>query len=308
MNGGALRRAVHQHNTWGQRVRELADEVGGIAALESLDAKRHPDEPFDYGAVLGDDRAVAAIIVALTDEQCAQRLDIEYRTIARRFLARVLTNDPKTVRRSNRPSRVAAGIMHAILSANGRIGRLPEQFRAAEVGQWFDITSSGSTANSLVVAARFDPVDNDRHWHYRDHAQLPSPLLLHSSTRERLVARRNAAIEGFEEHEARRDGRRPVVHLGDRFGDHRCSLAELAVVNKGTSTDGQTMVLLGFAPLVPVPELDLYALPVSEARRLAAALNRALTRSASAYEFDDDTFADGWVCSPYDFLTDDCVP
>ena len=67
-----------------------------------------------------------------------------------------------------------------------------------------------------------------------------------------------------------------MVNLGDGRLEVRSCLADFAVAHKGLSPSGQIMVLLGLAPLVAEPELEMFALSVPEAHRLAAELVRVL--------------------------------
>ena len=277
----ALHRAINQENATGRTVRALAAEVGGLPALAALHDRPWPHEPFDEGVLDQADRAFVAEVLAHVDA-IGCLIDVEYHGIARRLLARVLRNDPKPVRRSSKPPRIAAGIVHAVLAGNDRIGRQAGQFRAGDIGPMFGTSSAGDVARALVVAAAFEkPDDDDDRWYrHRNPLRLPSVDLLHSDTRRLLLARRQATVELVEKEEARRAGRRPMVNLGDGRVAVRSSLADVAMVTKGLTSAGRIMVLLGLTPLVSEPELELFALSVPEARRLAALLADALAAPA----------------------------
>jgi hypothetical protein len=278
-----LRRAINQENTWGEMVRDLAGRVGGLVALESLGADPLPDEAFDLGVVQATDQLLVAQIVALIDDHCDRMHDVEYRTIARRLLARVLANDSQPLRRSSRPDRFAAGIMHAVLAGNGRIGRLPDQLRPSDVAACFGTSSASDRARTLVAAAHFDPLwEGHSMYCYRDQLRLPLPELLHSSTRKKLLVERQLVITTLQQHEARQAGRRPTVTIGGRDVGYRCSLADVLAVTKGRTKTGETMVLLGLSPLVPETEVELFALTLPEAYRLADVLNVALSAPTPA--------------------------
>ena len=90
----------------------------------------------------------ADAVIALFDEQCDRWLDVEYRTIGRRLLARAVLNDPTLIRRSSSPVRFAAGLAHAVLAANDRIGRAEGQLRAKDIGAWFGSSSAGDPART----------------------------------------------------------------------------------------------------------------------------------------------------------------
>jgi hypothetical protein len=64
------------------------------------------------------------------------------------------------------------------------------------------------------------------------------------------------------------------------------------------------MLLLGFAPLVPEPELDIFVLNLAEAGRLAERLNAALASPAPRRhhigEFDDSDDHECRYREPFD--------
>ncbi len=279
---GVLRRTINQENHRGHMVRALAAKVGGIAALESLHADPLPDEPFDDSTVEAADMAFVADVVARIDDVSSRLLDVEYRTIAYRLLARVLYNDPKPVRRSTRANRVAASIIHAVLSGNGCIGRLPGQFRASDIAAQFGTTSVGGSARTLVRAAHFEEpgVEDEDFPRYRTELVLASPEFLNSSRRARLLSERYAMIATLEDHETLVAGRRPVVHLSHGPRSHRSTIARVEVVTKGHTQTGEIMMLVGLKALVPKPEVEMFALNVSEAQYLADLLHRALASPA----------------------------
>ena len=114
-------------------VRDLANRVGGLDALEQLDDAPIADEPFDWSVVPDGHQAFVRDVLATIDETCDRWLDVEYRTIARRLLARELVHDSKPLRRSKSPDRVVAGVVHAVLAGNGELGRRTGRFRAVDV-------------------------------------------------------------------------------------------------------------------------------------------------------------------------------
>ena len=275
----ALRRAVSQEGPSSDSIRDLANRVGGLKALELLDAVPVGDEPFDWSVVVDTDRPFVEGVVGALDDVCDLWLDVEYRTITRRLLARVLTKDPKPLRRSSSPRRIAAGIVLATLSSNNEIGRRAKgRWTANDVAWWFGVTSVGDVARTLVRAAQFDlAYDNDRMWpDVPPDEGLRSVDLLHSDTRRNFLTWRSSAIASFEKEEQRRAGRRPMVDLGDGRVQMRSCLVDVALVHKGLSETGRIMVLVGLAPLMPEPELELYALSVPDARHLASLLNEVL--------------------------------
>jgi len=83
----------------------LVGQAGGWEELWSLDAEPLPDEPFDWSAVEPVDRPFVGEVLRLAEECCHALLDAEYRTIARRLLARIAAHDPRPLRRSPNAAR-----------------------------------------------------------------------------------------------------------------------------------------------------------------------------------------------------------
>jgi Domain of unknown function (DUF6398) len=303
-----LRRTVNQENSWGKLVRDLAGKVGGLASLESLHVEPLPDEPFDHSVVADVDRPFVAAVIALFDEQSDRRLDVEYRTIGRRLFARALLNSPTLIRKSSSPVRFAAGLAHAVLAVNDCMGRAEGQMRAKDIASWFGSSSAGDPARRLVEAARFEGVhsdDDDYDWRYRIDGRLRilSTDFLHSAARARLLGEREHVVAAIERHEAAQAGRRPTVSLDDGRTSRRGSLANVITVTTGLTKSGQTMLLLGLAPLVPSPEPDIFVLNLAEANRLCDRLGAALSvPTPGGHRIGDfDAIDDEWgYCEPDD--------
>ncbi|MEW6581746.1 MAG: DUF6398 domain-containing protein [Actinomycetota bacterium] len=100
----------------------LRDAVGGDAALRALDATPLPDEPFDWDGVPEDIHAPVGEVLTHTDACCEALLDTEFRTAARRFLARAARGDPQVFRRRARPETAAAAVVWIIGQANRKLG------------------------------------------------------------------------------------------------------------------------------------------------------------------------------------------
>ena len=185
-----------------------------------------------------------------------------------------------------------------MLAGNGELGRRTGRFRAADVAAWCGVSSAGDVARPLVAAASFERAfdDGDRSWHYdsRREVSLASAVFLHSRKRRVLLAERASAITACEAHEARRARRRPLVDMGDGHVTVRSCPVDVAVVRKGRSSAGQTMILVGVAPLVPDPELEMLALSVPEARRLAGLLDHELNRSPMVCELPHGAHTPPW--------------
>lgn len=93
--------------------------VGGRDHLGRLDTTPLPDEPFDWTDIPDDVSARVGEVLALTDRCCSELLDVEYRTAARRMLARVASGDPGLFRRKARVETAAAAVVWIVGKANG---------------------------------------------------------------------------------------------------------------------------------------------------------------------------------------------
>ena len=116
--------------------------------------------------------------------------------------------------------------------------------------------------------------------HTKDPVQLRSPAFLHSRMRQNLIQQRIAAITLAEDEERKRANRRPIVNLGNGRTTIKSCPADIAMVNKGIGPSGAVMVMIGFAPLTPDPELEVFALSVSDATQLVAQLQHTLVAPA----------------------------
>ncbi len=93
------------------------EAVGGAQALDELDDEPLPDEQFDWTDIDDDVHERVAEILRLCDECCDEFFDAEYRTAARRVLARIARTWPEPLRRG-RAETAAAAICTAVDRAN----------------------------------------------------------------------------------------------------------------------------------------------------------------------------------------------
>jgi Domain of unknown function (DUF6398) len=93
------------------------EAVGGAQALDELDDEPLPDEQFDWTDIDDDVHERVAEILGLCDECCDEFFDAEYRTAARRVLARIARTWPEPLRRG-RAETAAAAICTAVDRAN----------------------------------------------------------------------------------------------------------------------------------------------------------------------------------------------
>jgi hypothetical protein len=165
--------------------------VGGHNALMRLDAQPLPNEEFDWSPVEPADRAFVTLVLALVDRYCAEVLDDEYRTIARRILARVAARDPRVLRRSRNTDRFAAGLIWLVGRASGRFERGGEPPSTRALWEWFGVTDCSSRGRTLRIAADLFPNDHLLRHIFPGELALDDAALLHSSYRRDLVRRRD---------------------------------------------------------------------------------------------------------------------
>jgi hypothetical protein len=185
---GSRNAAPEQDHYWG-----LTGIVGGLDALWTLDAAPIPDEPFDWSGVEARDRLYVDDVLHFSDMCCDELLDVEYRTIARRILARVATHDCGALRRSRRASRSAAGLVWLATQASCDPAR--ERARSSQyLWSWFGVSNASERGRALRIAAGFaaEPLGPDRS---RIVMVLGDPAFLHSRYRARIIRRRDAIVE-----------------------------------------------------------------------------------------------------------------
>jgi Domain of unknown function (DUF6398) len=252
---------------------DLLPYTGDIAALLDLDTEPIPDEPFDRSGVAPQDEAIATAVLERCDAACDALLDVEFRTIARRILALVATRDPRPLRRSAKPDRIAAGVVWLAGRGNGEFGRRAPQWRsAARLWEWFGVTSCADRGQSLRSAAGLIPDTFDAYgWDMRT-TPLGTVALLHSRTRESLIIQRDALLR--VERERRRWSISPD---GRTVACHAARVGPLTVARGHDADRAEAVVLVALgANGVGIDDADVYGLSVPDARRLLEMLRRAL--------------------------------
>jgi hypothetical protein len=289
---------MDQEGEVGRQIRLLANEVGGIAAVETLDVEPLPDEPFDWSGISEADRERVEAILAIVDDVALRSFDVEIRTAARRLFALTLANNPEHVRRTTRLNRIAAGLVLAVLAANNRAGQQQGRMAHGELARLFGTTSVGDVARRLVVDAKLPaPSEADAwRWPDRHELRLASPRFLDSATRSRLVAERARLINEATNLEEERLGRRPTIVMSRGWHDVRSTLADVEVVRLNGTRSHRDLVLIGLAPLVRDPEIDYFALTPDQARLLATAITHELDPDLRSMDYggdlDSSTFID----------------
>jgi hypothetical protein len=99
----------------------LAEEVGTLEDLWSLDDRPLPDESFDAEEIPSDIVAMVDEVRSLLDG-VAVDLGIEFRTACRRLLRDIAVGDPQIFRRKSSPARTAAAIAWMGARANEMVG------------------------------------------------------------------------------------------------------------------------------------------------------------------------------------------
>ncbi|WP_395307494.1 DUF6398 domain-containing protein [Mycobacterium sp. AMU20-3851] len=160
----------------------LAQEVGGPEKLDALDTRPLPDEAFDWSGIADDVAARVDEVLALTDRCCDALLDVEYRTVCRRILARVASHAPKVFRRNARAETAAAGVVWIAGKANnlfdGKSG-----VRAMDIAKFFGVSSSPSGRGEVMRRAGFSGNGYD--------TDLGSPDYLVAKRRQWIIERRD---------------------------------------------------------------------------------------------------------------------
>ncbi len=162
----------------------LRRAVGGDDALDRLDMRPLPDEPFSWEPIPADVHERVAEVLTLVDRCCDELLDVEYRTACRRFLARAAAGDPEIFRRRGRAGNAAATVCWVIGKANDLFstGRMLVKDLMSHFGIRQGTVSQRS--EPLLRAVGVDP---------RQYGgmNLGSPDYLTSSRRGQILARRD---------------------------------------------------------------------------------------------------------------------
>ncbi|WP_026357107.1 DUF6398 domain-containing protein [Mycobacterium sp. 141] len=164
----------------------LAHDVGGHEQLDHLDAAPLADEPFQWSGIADDVTARVAEVLALTDGCCDELLDVEYRTVSRRLLARVASGDPAVFRRKARVETAAAAVVWIAGKANGLFESLPgRRLQVSDLTAYFGIGQSSVSGRAATML---------RAGGFRDDTyavRLGSPDYLIADRRQWLIGQRD---------------------------------------------------------------------------------------------------------------------
>ncbi len=166
---------------------QLAEEVGGQAALDSLDGTPLPDEEFAWGQIPADLCDRVADVLAACDRCCDDMLGAEYRTAGRRLLARSGPGLSSLLRGTVKPEGIAAAVCWVIGKGNQRLGQGTGELRVKDLMSYFGLGQSSVAERGYTVmrAAGIQPASA------YPAVRLGSPSLLVSARRKRIIELRD---------------------------------------------------------------------------------------------------------------------
>lgn len=186
----ALRESDEPYWYQEMELESLARQVGGEEQLDQLSTVPLPDEPFDWSGIPDDVTPRVAEVLELAESCCDAVLDVEYRTVARRVLARIASEGPEVFRRKARADTAAAAVVWIASKANGQCELVagPLRLRSADIVRHFNIKSSPSQRAEVMLRAAGFP------GHHLD-VELGSPDYLTAERREQIIRRRDELRE-----------------------------------------------------------------------------------------------------------------
>lgn len=293
-----LRSALESITWMSTPVRNLADLVGGIEALEQLDDEPVPDEPFDWTdiedrhreavgdvlsaldsalgtscpAVPSDPREVLlAIGVSGIKSLWSAAVDAEYRTIVRRLLARVAQRDPVMLSRTS-PDRTAAALAWLAIHGNDDLRR-STTLTAGDLWMLFRVSNCTDRGRALHRAAGFVVPEQDWWRSRQSDVWMPNVGLLHSTIRRRFVHRRADLVKAIGNERELRAAKHPIrLRENERYLSGRPITPMWAA--RAVVDNDRAVIALTLGERVVAPEV--LALTVPDARRLVAMLGNAL--------------------------------
>jgi hypothetical protein len=174
---------------------QLAEEVGGQDALDSLDDAPLPEEEFGWGQVPAGARDRVGQVLAACDRCCEELLGGEYPTACRRLLARAVPGLAGMLQGPGRPEVIAAAVCWVIGQGNQRFGQRQGELRVKDLMGYFGLSRSSVAERGyrIMRAAGIPPSGA------YPAVRLGSPGLLVSARRRRIIELRDhhrAAICG----------------------------------------------------------------------------------------------------------------
>lgn len=167
----------------------LIEALGSEEAVATLDDAPHPDEELDLSAVPEDLHERITAISGHLDRLCSiglPAMDMEFRTVCRRFLVGTAARGPQVLRRPSKDANTASTIAWFLAKENGLIGG-PPRVRAQQLVEVIGAPSSLSRAGSLRAAYTGDPHRGSRAGAF---GPALGPALLVSRRRRELMEQR----------------------------------------------------------------------------------------------------------------------
>jgi hypothetical protein len=158
----------------------LAEAVCGVDALYELDDAPHPDEAFDWAPIPEHIRHKVAEVLERIDACAGELLDVEYRTILRRMLARTATADPSVYTR-RRGDIIARTLVWMVCTANDLFRR--RTLTVKDLNAWFGL--KGSPGSGQATAFR-TALGSEDIW-----STCLEPAMLHSTRRSWIIEQRD---------------------------------------------------------------------------------------------------------------------
>ena len=164
----------------------LADQVGGLEQLATVDDDPLPDEPFDWSGVQGDLHEPVGTVLRLVDRWAERFADTEHRTAVRRLLHDVAVTKPRAFRGSGSTATAAAAVCWLVARANDSAGA---RISTAELVEHFDLRDlpSGRVATMRQAVGAQDAMSP---------GSLGSARYLCAAARRELIRRRDTAGAG----------------------------------------------------------------------------------------------------------------
>jgi len=211
-------------------------------------------------------------------------IDVEYRTISRRLLARVADRDPSVLVGTAAP-RIAAALAWIALSGNDQLKK-GTGITTNDLWKLFGVTNPTDRGRSLYAALDFLVCGQAYDWPYRRPTEvvLNDARFLHSRNRAALVRQRDELIKAIVQEQALGAARHSVtLQDGYRYTSARPI----------TPRSAQRAAFDGQRPVIAVTlgerrsEHEVVALTVHDAQRLVVMLEQVLLSQYAQPNPDD---------------------
>lgn len=189
---------------------QLAEEVGGRDALDSLDGTPLPEEEFAWDQIPAALRDRAGQVLVACDQCCDDLLGAEYKTACRRLLARALPGLSSMLGGTAKTAAIAAAGCWVIGKGNQRLGQGSGELRVKDLMSYFGLGQSSVSERGYQImrAAGIQPASA------YPAVRLGSPELLVSARRRRIIELRDRHRSAISEQQAYGQSRGPVHHPG----------------------------------------------------------------------------------------------